>query len=102
MSAPRPPPYEHTSPEHPGSGCWGCTPLSHELDWLRFRLASAERVVEAAGEVVAKYDDERNTFMRQNPTASGTAITFLHRDPPAIAAIRARLAEHRGTKEVRK
>jgi hypothetical protein len=43
MSDPRPPPYEHTDPEHPGSGCWGCTPLSHELDWFRAELEEAKR-----------------------------------------------------------
>ena len=42
MSDLRPPPYAHTDPEHPGSGCWGCTPMSHEVEWLRARVVALE------------------------------------------------------------
>jgi rubrerythrin len=50
-----PPPYLHTDPEHPGSNCPGCTPLSHELDWLRSALDAATRERDEARLDVAAY-----------------------------------------------
>lgn len=60
MSEPRPPPYEHTDPQHPGSECPGCTPLSHELEYLRARLASSEAERERLAERVHKAEGMAN------------------------------------------
>lgn len=81
------PPYEHTDPQHPGSGCPGCTPLSHELEYLRERVSALEAALSIiAAECEAEVDDDPSCARERSWAERARAALASSSSPVAMVA----------------